>query len=175
MENPRAKFLQGDVSSSSGNWQYQRRYQRKKNYNKPQELPTHSISRSFTPPEIVVKKTEKVKETILTPKLKVATDEFRSQPNNRFALYSEKIPEYKPDKKPFIGFCTEKQYIDGWRPGWMCGINNNMPDKYTDAVKMYNIYKQTGKIVSPYSGKKSVDKVRCAANAYQYKNTSKKK
>ena len=180
MENPRAAFLRSSTSSSStsGSWQYQRSYQR--SYNRKQqrqerskrrELPTHSLSRIYTVPSII--KTQEPKPVYKQSHRKVTTEEDRKS-GNRFALFKGSQPEYVAVTEPYIAFCTEKSWDEGWRPGFLLGSSRSPPEKYTDALKMYKIYKETGNLVYPYSGKSKEDKVKTITNAYQ-RNISKKK
>lgn len=176
MNNPRAEFLRSSVASStsSGSWQYQRscqrRQQRQERY-KPRELPTHSIS-VFIPPPVVKKNVDiqhKQIQRIST------TEESRQASGKRFALYEGTLPEYNAVTEQFVAMCSEKLWNEGWRPGFLLGSSRPPPEKYSDAKKMYDIYKKTGNLVYSYNGKKPVDKVKSAVNNYQHKNTSKKK
>ena len=178
MENPRAAFLRSSTSSSStsGSWQYQRSYRRTYNRqerSKPRELPTHSLSRIYTVPSII--NTQEPKPVYKQSHRKATTEDDRKESGNRFALFKGSQPEYVAVTEPYIAFCTEKSWDEGWRPGFLLGSSRSPPEKYTDALKMYKIYKETGNLVYPYSGKKPVDKVKNTATAYQYRNTSVKK
>tara|TARA_A100001015_G_scaffold307367_1_gene403149 strand:- start:7 stop:528 length:522 start_codon:yes stop_codon:yes gene_type:complete len=171
--NPRAELLR------SSTWQYQRSYQRSYNRkqqrqerSKPTALPTHSISRIYTIPSTKTQEPKPVEYK--QPQRKAVTDEERKS-GNRFALFHGDPPEYVAVTEPYIAFCNEKSWDEGWRPGFLLGTPRSPPEKYSDAKKMYEIYKKTGNLVYPYSGKKPVDKVKTTANEYQYRNTSVKK
>ena len=183
MNNPRAACLLSSTSSSystSSGFQYQRSYQRSYNRkqqrqerSKPSALPTHSISRIYTVPSTI--KTQEPKPVeYKQPRRKATTDEDRKQ-GNRFALFKGSQPEYVATKVPFVAMVSEAQWNSGFRPGFLLGTARPPPEKYIDSLKMYEIYKKTGNLVYPYSGKKPVDKVRTTANEYKYRNTSVKK
>lgn len=179
MDNPRAAFLCSSTSSSyttSSGFQYQRSYRRTYNRqerSKPRELPTHSLSRIYTVPSII--KTQDPKPVAHKQSHRKATTEEDRKSGNRFALFKGSQPEYVAVTEPYIAFCTEKSWDEGFRPGFLLGTPRSPPEKYSDAKKMYEIYKKTGNLVYPYPAKKSADKVKTTANEYKYRNTSVKK
>ena len=150
MENPRAACLLSSTSSpysTSSGFQYQRSYQRSYNRkqqrqerSKPRELPTHSLSRIYTVPSII--KTQEPKPVAHKQSHRKATTEEDRKSGNRFALFKGSQPEYVAVTEPYIAFCTEKSWDEGWRPGFLLGSSRSPPEKYTDALKMYKIYKE---------------------------------
>ena len=153
MENPRAVYLRSSTPSSyttSSGFQYQRSYQRSYNRkqqrqerSKPRELPTHSLSRIYTVPSTIKTQAPKPAEYKQQPQRKATTEADRKESGNRFALYKGSQPEYVAVTEPYIAFCTEKTWDEGWRPGFLLGSSRSPPEKYTDALKMYKIYKET--------------------------------
>ena len=164
-------------STSSSTWQYQRPYYRKQQRqerSKPREIPTHSRSMTYTVPSTI--KTQAPKpEYKQQPQRKATTEAYREKEGNRFALFHGDPPKYIATKVPFVAMVSEAQWNSGFRPGFLLGLARPCPEKYYDAKKMFEIYKKTGNLVYPYSGKKPVDKVKTTANEYQYRNTSVKK
>ena len=75
-------------------------------------------------------------------------------------------------KKGFVAMPSPGQWNQGFRPGWLVNNPKSPPEDYSDALKMFHLYKKTGKLIYPVylkGKKKKEDKVATYANNYKQK------
>jgi hypothetical protein len=142
-QNNRLDFLRDSRSTGWNNVQKKSYRKTNNSSSQPVSLPTHSGG-------------GRVQEIKMNDRLKFL-DEVR-------------VPNVK---KTFVAMPSEMQWNQGYRPAWMLREKTDPPEKFHDAMKIYNNYMKTGIISFPQK-KIHEDKVKSVANQYAFKNSKKK-